>query len=67
MNWSWLAARQASALLGKGHAFRGESGPVPNLGFPLLPTLLVPPQTPALSVCPVICLKESIGCQLSPG
>lgn len=44
MNWSWLTARQASALLGKGHAFPGESGPVSCLGCPLTTTLLVPPQ-----------------------
>lgn len=35
MNWSWLTASQVSALLGKGQAVPGESGPMPCLGFPL--------------------------------
>lgn len=45
MDWSWLIARQASALLwARGMLFLGSLVLCPAQAFPLLPALLIPPQ-----------------------
>lgn len=61
-------ARQASALLwARGMLSLGRLALCPAQAFSLLPIFLVPPRPPALSVCPVVCLKEGTGCQFHHG